>query len=259
MDSNRIKISVIVCTYNRDDVLRFCLDSLVAQTINPSLFEVIIVNNNSTDTTADIANEFVEQYDHFRLVNESKQGLSHARNRGWQEARGTYVAYIDDDAKATPHWVERIVDAFESIQPTPSAVGGPIYPYYTEKMPIWFADDMEIRTWGEKKHFLESSSFFGSNMTFFRKILQEYNGFSHEFGMQGTQMAFGEETDLFNKIYQKQPYFWYDPEIKVYHHTPPRNAKFSWRFKAELQNWKSLYADVACSTSGKRQASRCFK
>lgn len=218
------KISVIVCTYNRANLLAGCLESLVNQTLDKALYEVIIVDNNCTDATPQIAEGFVSRHQNFRVVKEKKQGLSHARNRGWIEARGEYVAYLDDDAQATPEWCERILNAFATVHPKPVAVGGKILPRYETAPPKWFAEDLEIRTWGEEKGFLESKrapyGFSGSNMALPKHILKKYGGFSPEYGMVGNKVRVGDETELFLRIYQDYPYFWYDPEIIVHHWVP---------------------------------------
>ncbi|MDV7399287.1 glycosyltransferase, partial [Arthrospira platensis SPKY1] len=100
---------------------------------------------------------YTKKYPNFRYEQEKNQGLSHSRNKGWKSAHGTYVAYIDDDAKAIPEWAEKIVDTFANITPPPTAVGGEIHPWYESAPPEWFEDKFEIRTWGEKPHFLDSA------------------------------------------------------------------------------------------------------
>lgn len=196
---------------------------------------MIIVDNNSTDGTREIADEFSITYPNFRIVQEKKQGLSHARNRGYLESRGEFVAYIDDDATADKDWVKRIVQAFESVLPHSSAVGGRILPYYLSEKPDWFLDTYELRTWGENRGFLQLPrapyGFSGSNMSFPKMILEKYGGFHQSFGMEGSRMRFGEEAALFYRIYQDLPYFWYDPEIKVEHLVPERNMKVWYRLK----------------------------
>jgi glycosyltransferase involved in cell wall biosynthesis len=230
-----IKISVVVCTYNRSYLLPSCLKSLADQKLDRSLYEVIIVDNNSTDGTPEIANEFTAKYPNFCLVQEKNQGLSHARNLGYHESRGEFVAYIDDDAKADKDWARRIVQAFETVSPHPSAVGGRIFPYYLSERPDWFLDTYEMRTWGDNRGFLQVPrapyGFSGSNMAFPKKILEKYEGFPKNFGMRGNRMSFGEEAALFYRIYQELPYFWYDPEIKVEHLVPERNMKVGYRLK----------------------------
>ncbi|MGD8380729.1 MAG: glycosyltransferase, partial [Syntrophobacterales bacterium] len=95
-----IKISVIVCTYNRAELLGGTLRTLCHQTLDTSEYEVIVVDNNSTDNTREVVDEFCRRSSNVRYCFEPQQGLSHARNQGLQEAKGKYVAYIDDDARA---------------------------------------------------------------------------------------------------------------------------------------------------------------
>jgi len=90
-------ISVIVCTYNRAELLRELLPTLCEQTVAFTQYEVIVIDNGSTDHTKTVAAVFAARYPQVRYCYEPRQGLSHARNRGWQEAKGDYVAYIDDD------------------------------------------------------------------------------------------------------------------------------------------------------------------
>jgi glycosyltransferase involved in cell wall biosynthesis len=237
-----ILVSVVVCTYNRAEILKGAIESLCSQTADSSLYEIIVVDNNSTDDTQKV----VERFAHFGNVlyyPENRQGLSHARNRGWQAAQGEYVAYIDDDAKASPDWVERIIDAFESVEPQPVAVGGEIHPWYETTPPQWYTDDFEIRSWGKDKGFLESpkaqSGFSGSNMAFKKSILESYKGFSSEYGMVGSQMRLGDETALFYRIYQNHPLFWYDPDIKVEHWVPSRNMTISYLLRRYFHGGES--------------------
>ena len=246
MESSQITplISVVVPTYNRADLLSGCLFSLAEQTIDKDQYEVIVVDNNSTDETIRVANKFCSNQPNFRVVTETVQGHSQARNRGWREAQGAYVAYLDDDARAHSDWCRRIIDAFSHICPKPVAVGGRIYPWYMVAPPSWFLDDFEIRTWGNKKKFLDATTgqygFSGSNMAFQKNILELYGGFSSKYGMVGGELRMGEDTELFIRIHKSYPLFWYDPEITVEHYTPSRNMKFSYRYQRYYNIGKSL-------------------
>ena len=108
-----IFLTVVVCTYNRSDLLAGCLESLCQQTIKKDKFEIILVDNNSTDNTSEIAKGFLDQ-SNFRYLLETSPGLSHARNRGLNEAKGEYVGYIDDDARAKYDWLETAINIIES-------------------------------------------------------------------------------------------------------------------------------------------------
>ncbi|MEE8471432.1 MAG: glycosyltransferase family A protein [Dehalococcoidia bacterium] len=102
-----IRVSAIICTHNRSDYLRQAIQSLADQTLPTEQYEVIVVDNGSTDNTRAV----VEGFDHIanlRYVYEPILGLSQARNTGWQNARGEYIAFMDDDAIGYPtSWKSR--------------------------------------------------------------------------------------------------------------------------------------------------------
>ncbi len=230
-----VVLSVVVCTYNRPNLLREALASLAKQTLPSDQFEVLVVDNNSTDDSAAIAAGFCASVSNFHYVWEEQQGLSRARNRGLREALGRYIAYMDDDAKAGVDWCEKIVNAFENVQPEPVAVGGKILPWYEVNPPQWFSDDFEIRTRGEQSRFLAEDNgrdgFSGSNMAFPRDLLLSFKGFSLDFGMLGEHLRMGEETELFRRLWDRHPLFWYDPSIYVWHFVPENKLSINYRVK----------------------------
>ena len=83
-----IEISVVICTYNRSTILKNALETILNQTIDPSFYEVIVVDNNSTDQTKRQVRNFSSLQANIRYVLEKQVGLSHARNRGWRESQG---------------------------------------------------------------------------------------------------------------------------------------------------------------------------
>jgi len=236
-------LSIVVSTYNRETLLKQCLESLCAQTLAKNKFEVIIIDNNSTDNTKETAHSFTAQYDNFRYVSESKQGLSYCRNRGIKESNAEYIAFIDDDGKAEPDWAEKIVYSFNNVKPAPSAVGGIILPFYDCQPPGWFKDEYETRTWGDRKKFLEPPAgrygFSGSNCALKKNIFTKFEGFNSDLGMKGNTLKLGEEADLFFRVYKKHPFFWYDPSIKVYHYAPLWKMKKSYYYKRQYIAGKS--------------------
>src|SRR5437763_2939727 len=110
------RVSVVLCTYNGGRVIRDCLEGL--RKLDYPNFEVIVVNDGSTDTTAAVLRE----YD-YRVITTENRGLGSARNTGMEAATGEIVAYIDDDAYPDPHWLSYLAAAFCST--THAAVGGP--------------------------------------------------------------------------------------------------------------------------------------
>ncbi len=98
------KISLIIPLYNAVRHLRPCLDSVTRQSFAD--FEVILVNDGSTDGTAEIVEEYCRRYPHFRLINQKNGGVSAARNRGMAESNAPFLAFLDQDDLLHPQALE---------------------------------------------------------------------------------------------------------------------------------------------------------
>lgn len=229
------KISVIVCTYNRSTMLENALKSLVQQDCENDLFEVIVVDNASGDETRILFEKFTS-YPNFFYVREGKIGLSNARNTGYQKAKGEYVAYIDDDAKADKRWVKNIL-AFIYRHPEIIAFGGPYYGYSLEKIPEWIKERYGTWTLGDKERPIKQNEWInGTNMIFRRSLLEGLGGFDTKIGMSGKTISFGEETNLLLKIKEKHYLIYYVPDIIVEHLIPVYKSSLKWMLKANYIN-----------------------
>jgi glycosyltransferase involved in cell wall biosynthesis len=217
MATYKYKLALVVATYNREDVLAIALGSLANQTAAD--YQVIIVDNNSTDSTAQISAEFVEQFPNFSYFVEQNQGLSFSRNRGFAEAEAAYVGYIDDDAKVDANYVKKCLEVIETY--APDMFGGPIYPFYLEQKPDWFKDEYEIRKHYEQTGWASNNKgLSGSNMIFKTTLLQEFKGFNTDLGMKGNQTALGEDTEFIRRAYAAGKNIYYDLDLIVQHLVP---------------------------------------
>ena len=104
---------MIIPVYNTEKYLKRCLESLVRQTIDMSLVEVLLINDGSTDNSFQIMQEFAEKYDNFFLVNRQNGGVSKARNYGIMHAKGKYLFYLDSDDTISPNTIEDVTDFFD--------------------------------------------------------------------------------------------------------------------------------------------------
>src|SRR5215472_12967431 len=109
----RPSVTVVVCTYNRCRDLAVALESIAASEMPSSVWwEVLVVDNNSTDETRDVVHAFCERNaDRFRYIFEPKQGLSHARNAGIANSYGEVLAFTDDDVTVSPAWLRHLTAA----------------------------------------------------------------------------------------------------------------------------------------------------
>lgn len=243
------QMSVIVCTYNRADYLEWALPPLLRQSLDTSRYEVIVVDNNSTDGTRALVESMECEHAHLRYVFEPLQGVSNARNRGLREALGEFVACIDDDAVASNDWLENALGCFLEVLPRPQAVGGPCSPLYLSQKPAWFSDDMEAYDWGEQARFLLAGEcFYGSNMFFDTAVARAVpGGFDPRFGPAGDRLLRGEEDIFFRRLWEilgPNAHFYYSPDVRVSHAVPAFRMTPGYRVKCAFAAGQSLAIDV---------------
>jgi len=229
----KVELSIIICTHNREDLLRECLNSFVAQTATPSCFEVIIVNNASTDHTAAVAAEFEATYPHFRMVTEDQVGLSYARNLGFKVAKAEWVSYVDDDAKAAANYVRR---ALETISKHPfDCFGGVFLPWYKYGKPKWLSPGFgSNRTMiiDEKVRPLVQLNACGGVIVFRKEALERVGGFGGHLGMTGTNVAYGEEDLVQQKMRTLGYQIGFDPELRIDHLVAKYKLDWKWHIRS---------------------------
>jgi glycosyltransferase involved in cell wall biosynthesis len=226
---NQKLLSIVICSYNRSDHLSRAIDSVLSQNTSYRKIEILIVDNGSTDNTKSLIEEKYSHQPGIRYIFEGNPGLSHARNRGWQEAQGVYVGFLDDDALASPKWLE-IAQKIINTK-SPSAFGGPYYPFYLSKKPVWFFEKYGSWTQGDQERCINESEYLvGGNLFIRRDLLIKYSGFNPNFGMLGNKIRYGEETELLKKIrdHQSDNCLYYVPELFIHHLV--RNEKMTWKW-----------------------------
>lgn len=204
-------ISVVVPTYNRCHLLSNCLRSLNEQTIGISSYEVIVVDDGSTDDTPEVIEEF-RRSSKLKLINlrQKNRGPAAARNLGIKSAAGQLVAFTDDDCEVTPDWLKRLVEDFTDDKV--AGVGGigkqktigniNDYLYY-EKM-------LEPSVSNGKVLYLVTA-----NACYRKKILEAVGGFDERIRFPG-----GEDPDLSLKILERGYQLRRNPQCIVYHQYP---------------------------------------
>ncbi|MFZ9208826.1 MAG: glycosyltransferase family 2 protein, partial [Sediminibacterium sp.] len=133
-------LSIVICSYNRASYITGALGSLYAGNANLNDFEVVFVDNNSTDNSLPIANDWRAAHPHgnFMMTSETKQGASYARNTGAKLATGEWLCFMDDDAVAFPDFVQNILKHIASY-PDRVGFGGRIIPKYLPHEPSWMS------------------------------------------------------------------------------------------------------------------------
>ncbi len=227
------KISVAISTYNRDSFLKGLMDSILQQTLSPREFEIIFVNNNSTDNTDAICKQFIADHPSLKIQYhiEYNQGLSFARNRCIQEAKGKYITFADDDALLNPDFLETVCNYLDEHTDI-AEVGGPIFLSYMESIPNW--ENPYINTLfgyfqpSLKPYILNRPSKKyprGSNMTYRTEIFNTCGLFNTSLGRIKQQLIGGEEKDIAFRIINAGFRIAYIPSAIVHHLVPERRTK----------------------------------
>ena len=222
-------LSIIICTYNRSAFLKQCLESILKQKLEG--VEILVVDNNSADTTAVITQEYTTNYPNIRYVLEAKVGLSHARNRGIKEAISDWVLYLDDDTLAFPDLVERAVYLVE--RGDYDCVGGMYYAKFESTKPKWLPEDYGDYIFKENDMFECSPEMPHGCVVLYNRIeIEKLGGFNVNFGMNGEKTAYGEETELQMRIKEVGGKIGLDPKLLIYHYVRNDQTKLVWQLKS---------------------------
>jgi glycosyltransferase involved in cell wall biosynthesis len=226
-------ISAVVCTFNRAQYLRKAIRSLLDQTLPSEDYEIIVVDNGSTDGTAEMVRDEFPCVSNLNYIREPVLGLSQARNKGWRCATGDYVAYLDDDAVASPSWLENILRVFETVRPMPGCVGGKVELIWEASRPKWLSEEMvgyltKVDLAKTPVIVNDTQWLAGANMAFPRGRLEELSGFDLGLGRKSNKLLSMEEIQVQRKLQNKGYNCFYDPEVSVKHHVPPSRLTQKW-------------------------------
>lgn len=218
------EISVIICSYNRADYIIGAVESLYQQTLDKKRFEVFVVDNNSSDNTGELVQQFIQEHKDFDLhyLTETKQGASFARNAGAAFAKSPLLCFMDDDAIAETHYLERILGFFASHEDA-AGLGGRIIPKYIPEEPKWMSHFVSSLVGNfdyapERTVFKEGKYPLESNMIVRKKDFDTIKGFNTDLpGVKGTLRIGGEGKDFFLRLQSLNKKIYYDPQVIVEH------------------------------------------
>lgn len=215
-------ITVIVCTFNRCESLNRALQSVACSQVPDSVaWEVLVVDNNSADRTAQVVEEVGRQWpNRFRYLFERQQGKSHALNRGIREARGDVVAFMDDDVTVEPTWLWNLTRGLHDS--TFIGSGGRILPEAFSP-PRWLPIEeryalapLAVFDLGPDAAELHEPP-FGTNMAFRRVAFEKYGGFRPDLGPQPGNEVRNEDTEFGRRVLGAGERLRYEGSAVVYH------------------------------------------
>jgi glucosyl-dolichyl phosphate glucuronosyltransferase len=222
-------LSAVLCTRNRRSLLPAALECLASQTLPRSAFEILVVDNASTDGTADYVRKKMADLSNLRLVQEPVAGLSRARNTGVSQSRSPKVAFLDDDASPSPDWLEKILESFAGPE-APVCVGGPVEAELENERPVWLTDDMmdflTVLDHGAQRKILPEGKYVvGTNMAFDKHSLLQAGGFHSDF------TDYNDEVFVQKRIRKNGGGILYDPQVRMKHRIPEARLSKKWFLK----------------------------
>lgn len=220
-------LSLVIATYNRAEQLMVTLRSVAEQRADAESWECIVVDNNSSDNTAESIATFAEQHPKLNIIYiyEPQQGLSHARNAGIEAAKGDIIAFIDDDERIVPDFISAYIELFDN-HPDAMAAGGRIIAEYPTGRPQWMSKYTEQpianpMDFGDKIGIFPKSRIpGGGNMAMRRELFGTVGRFNTSLGRIGKKLIGGEESELFERIRAYNMPIYYVPRAIMYHIIP---------------------------------------
>lgn len=215
MNIRNIKYSIIICTYNRFQLLIKTIDSVLNVLKNRTDFEILIIDNNSSDDTAFIK-EIYSKFHNVKYFIEHRQGLSHARNRGIKEAEGDIFVYLDDDIELVKDYFNVCDKIFsdESIYIS----GGKVIPYKVD-IPKWLPEKyyflVSVYDLGDNPKFVKY--LMGGNFAIRKEIALQVGLYNVKLGRNDKILAGGEEIDYQNRATAKGYKMYYHPNQNILH------------------------------------------
>ncbi|MEE8574982.1 MAG: glycosyltransferase family 2 protein [Thermodesulfobacteriota bacterium] len=228
-----IRVSAVICTQNRAGFLKKAIKSLEDQACDPDLFEIVVVDNRSTDSTKEVASELSKSSKvGIKYVYEGNTGLSYARNAGIENSEGGIIAFLDDDATAVKGWVKAIIDIYDKDEFW--VLGGPIEADWGAERPAWLSlillKSLSVIDYGPEQKDLDYPREWigGGNTAYRREVFTRYGTFYSELGRKGKSLLSGEEIDLFDRMLKDKRKMLYSPEMRIKHYIHAERLKKRW-------------------------------
>ena len=243
--NNTNMLSIIVPTYNRHESLQRLLQSLFKQDLCKNFFEIIVINNNCTDSTHEVCEKFSTLLKNFREVFEPTPGLLAGRNRGIKEACGDILVFCDDDIEPDSGWLSAI---FKIMQERPDIMllGGNNRGGFEIAPPefvnnLWYTDKRGIRI---NSHYslIENIPYgmpapdhgyvMGCNFTVRREVVERARGFGPD--CMPSILWQGDGENRVGEVAQSMGTVWLDPAVSVIHHMPESRLNTAYIKKRNL-------------------------
>lgn len=215
-------ISAVIGTYNRCELLGDAIERILSQQADGLCFELIVVDNNSTDQTRQVVESFIARgHSQVRYLFEGQQGVSHARNAGIAVARAPIIAFTDDDVRVAPDWLATIKHTFDQ-HPEVDMVGGKVLPQWSSPPPSWLTRDhwapLGILDFGDQPFYLNAQRpccMLTANLAVRKHVFAQIGTFRPEFQRVKNSIGSTEDHELLLRFYKRGSKGLYAPNIEA--------------------------------------------
>jgi len=240
-----IKVTVAIPTYNRAAFLRQTLTGIAVQQFPRDHFEVLVIDNNSSDQTRAVVAEFAGSHPAPRHIQEPQQGLDHARNRAIAEARGDILVFGDDDILVRPDWLAQLTapllaDSAGRI----GAVGGEVIPVFPDGLPEW------VREWHSPLAFRTDTgpldprhSPMGANLAFPKWVFGRLGLFHTALDRAAGNYFSGGDAEMVRRVRAAGLEVWFSPAAAVQHQMPASRTTFRYAARHAFDSARSRVID----------------
>ncbi|HEY1792610.1 MAG TPA: glycosyltransferase [Opitutaceae bacterium] len=252
------RITVAVITYNRAPFLRETLAGLSRQEYTGDEWELLVIDNNSTDDTADVVASFGGSNPAPRRILETAPGLDHGRNRAIREARGELVALVDDDILMDPDWLSLIMAPLASdAKGAIGAVGGDVVPVFPGGVPRWLeGSHRPLNLRGDTGPLRPGQSPMGANFAFPKRVFAQVGEFDTRLDRSGKKLFGGGDSDMIRRVRAAGLEVWFVPAARVQHQIPAGRLTFSYAARHAFDSARSSIVEKgrALAESGRAAA-----
>jgi glycosyltransferase involved in cell wall biosynthesis len=244
-----MRVTVAIPTYQRAALLRQTLAGIVRQDFPRDQFEILVIDNNSGDDTAQVVAEFAGAQPAPRYLLERQQGLDHARNRALAEAQGEIILFGDDDILPEPDWIARMAAPFATEDgPRIGAVGGEVIPVFPDGLPPWVADwhgPLAFRA--EAGPIGPAQSPMGANLAFPRFVFQRLGSFHTGLDRAAGNYFSGGDTEMIRRVRAAGLEVWFAPLAAVRHQMPASRTTLRYATRHAFDSARSRVIDRAAA------------
>ncbi|MGA2016701.1 MAG: glycosyltransferase [Opitutaceae bacterium] len=240
-----LRVTVAIITYNRCRYLRQTLSGMVRQDYPADRWELLVVDNNSTDETRDVVTSFVTSSPAPRRILETRQGLDFGRNRAIEEARGDLVVLVDDDILVEPDWLTQLIAPFSSESAHKiGVVGGEVVPVFPDGIPDWqkgMHRPLGLRA--DPGPLAPDQAPVGANFAFPKWVFVQFGMFDTRLDRQGSRLFGGGDSQMIRRLRTVGLEAWFVPGARVQHQISAERLTLGYSLRHAFDSARSRVAD----------------